>query len=474
MKNIILNTDSYKTSHKSLYPPGTEKVTYYIEARGGKGTCTLFFGLQYFIKEYLMKPITKEDIVEARDILQIHGMPFDEEDWQYILEEYDGFLPLRIEALEEGMIVPIGTPLVQVTCYDPKLFWLPGYIETALLRAVWYPTSVATESLYCKSALTRYYDKCKGNSPLDYLLHDFGSRGATTVEASGIGGLAHLVNFRGTDNLPALYYGKHYYGEVCAGESIPASEHSVTICWGRDKEKEAYLNMLQQPNDVSIVIDSYDMWDTLHGMFCDEFVETIKNRGNNHLTTVLRPDSGDPVRTPLAVILKLMDTFGYTTNHVGYRTLNYNIKVLQGDGINSESVAEILNLMDEMKLSIDNIVFGMGGALLQNVNRDTHSMAMKANHVVVNGVGKGINKNPVEAPEKASKIGVQAVVYDPHNTSFTGITSIPKTLLGEGEQNLLRTVYLNGILVEEQELRHIVEKAESCFEQFYNSPDEEN
>lgn len=147
MKNIILNTDSYKSSHYLQYPPKSEYVSSYIEARGGEYPKTLFFGLQAFIKEYLLTPITQEEINEAKAILTAHGLPFNEEGWQYILDEYDGYLPIEISAIKEGMLVPLKCPLVQVVNTDKNVPWLTSYMETALLRAIWFPTTVATLSL---------------------------------------------------------------------------------------------------------------------------------------------------------------------------------------------------------------------------------------------------------------------------------------------------------------------------------------
>src|SRR4051812_12996570 len=131
MTNIILNTDSYKASHFNQYPPGTQFVNSYIEARDrDMDRGVVFFGLQMFILDYLVKPFTLADIAEAREIFKAHGEPFNEEGWQYIFDNYGGFLPLRIEALDEGTVTPPLVPLVQVRNTDPKVPWLTSYIET--------------------------------------------------------------------------------------------------------------------------------------------------------------------------------------------------------------------------------------------------------------------------------------------------------------------------------------------------------
>ena len=78
-KNIITACDSYKFAHWNMYPDGTEAVYSYFESRtGAKFNKTLFFGLQYYIKEYLEGVvITKEMIDKAERLALAHfgGLP---------------------------------------------------------------------------------------------------------------------------------------------------------------------------------------------------------------------------------------------------------------------------------------------------------------------------------------------------------------------------------------------------------------
>ena len=68
--------DSYKTSHFLQYPENTSRVSSYIASRGGRFDKTLFFGLQMFIKQYITQPFTDADIEEAKEVLTLHGLPF--------------------------------------------------------------------------------------------------------------------------------------------------------------------------------------------------------------------------------------------------------------------------------------------------------------------------------------------------------------------------------------------------------------
>ena len=405
--NLLLNTDSYKASHWLQYPPGTEYVYSYVESRGGDYDKLVFFGLQAFIKEYLLTPITGRDIEEAKNFWRDHGEPFNEDGWRYILEEYDGFMPVEIRALPEGSVVENRRVLLTIVNTDPKCFWLTSYLETALLRAIWYPTTVATISWHIKQTIRRYLEETGDVANLPFKLHDFGARGVSSQESAVLGGMAHLVNFMGSDTVAGVLGARRYYDEPMAAFSIPAAEHSTITTWGKTEEGEtaAYENMLKQyakPGSIlAVVSDSYDIFKA-----CDKiWGETLKQKViDSGATVVIRPDSGDPVLTTLKVIQILAERFGYTVNDKGFKVLN-NVRIIQGDGVNPLSINAILMNFKAHGFSADNIAFGMGGALLQQMNRDTLKFAMKASAVRVNGEWRDVSKSPIGQPDKASKGG---------------------------------------------------------------------
>lgn len=222
--NLLLNTDSYKLSHFLQYPPETEYISSYIESRGGRFDEVVFFGLQYYLKAYLSTPFTLEDILEADQVARLHGLPFHREGWEKILKKHHGRLPLRIEAVPEGTLIKTHNVMLQVVNTDPEFYWLPSFIETSLLRAIWYPSTVATLSREIKKIIADYLvETAENRDGIDFKLHDFGSRGVSSFESAGIGGLAHLVNFQGTDTLTAVIFAKDYYHCDMAAYSIPAS-----------------------------------------------------------------------------------------------------------------------------------------------------------------------------------------------------------------------------------------------------------
>jgi nicotinamide phosphoribosyltransferase len=413
--NLILNTDSYKASHFLQYPPGTEEVSAYIESRGGRFPHTLFFGLQTFIKQYLLTPITYDDVGEAEELLTAHGLPFNQAGWLRIVNEHGGHLPVEIAAVEEGQVIPIHNAIVQLHNTDRQLPWVTSYIETALLRGVWYPTTVATLSFEAKRVIRRYLDLTCDDpaAQIGFKLHDFGARGVSSLESAMLGGMAHLVNFLGTDTLAAVQGARRFYGASMAGFSIPAAEHSTITGWGRDHEVDAYANMIDRfgaPGKlVAVVSDSYDIFNAVSELWGKSLKDRVLRSG---ATLVIRPDSGDPAKIVVEVARRLADAFGATVNRRGYSVLNPCVRIIQGDGMDLDQIGAVLAALADTKMSAENIAFGMGGGLLQKVDRDSMKWAMKASAIKVNGRWRDVYKDPVTDPGKTSKRGRQALIHD--------------------------------------------------------------
>lgn len=432
--NILLMADYYKHTHHLLWPPNTEYVHSYIESRGTPSHDVLFFGLQGFLKQYLY-PCVGADAFAAATILHagFGGQNyFNDEGWNYIGKELKGNLPIHIRALPEGSIVPRGTPLMTIENTDPKCFWLPQYLETMLDR-LWYPITVASRSMEAKRIIKEYCD-ISGCEVSPFHLLDFGARGATCHEAAAIGGASHLLNFEGTDNIEGVKYLMDYYSAPVSGFSVMASEHSVTMAYGRENELDAYKRFFAAcPPEatLSIVIDTYDDIRALRELFDGpELRNIILDRPG---TTVFRPDSGNIHTKPLEVMKELRRMFGGPLGgHCNtYAKLHPKIKVLQGDGIQDlNSLRTICKSITDAKFCMSSIMLGMGAGLLQNCTRSTYDIVMKASEVTIDGKAIPVQKRPKSDPYKNSKAGR---FNDPR----------------------LETVFLNGELVREQSLEDI-------------------
>jgi len=406
--NFILNTDSYKTSHWLQYPNGTTNVFMYGESRGGVYPVTVVAGLQPYLKEYLVgEVVTTKMIDDAEKFLKAHGEPFNREGWEYIVRVHKGRLPLRIKAVPEGSIVPTHNVLVTVEATDPNCFWLPSYIETGLLRALWYMTTVATISWDIKQLIIKYLEETGDPSLINFKLHDFGARGVSSKESAGLGGAAHLINFMGSDTIEGIRYAMHYYNtDDMVAFSIPAAEHSTMTALGCEGEVAQMRRMLEtfgKPAAMfACVSDSYDIKNAVTNIWGKELRQQVIDSG---AVLVVRPDSGKPADVVLECVKELDTAFGSTINTKGYRVLNPCVRVIQGDGINRTSIREILFGLKINGYSADNIAFGMGGALLQQMNRDTQQFAMKASAMEINGVWHDVFKDPITDPGKKSKRG---------------------------------------------------------------------
>jgi nicotinamide phosphoribosyltransferase len=456
--NLILNTDSYKTSHWVQYPPGMDGMFSYIESRGGLHNRTVFFGLQMILKEYLTKRVTLADIDEAKELLSAHGEPFNEQSWRYIVDEHRGRIPVTIRAVPEGSIIPTHNVLATVESTDPHCFWIASYLETLLLR-VWYPTTVATISWHIKKLIRRYLNETSDDpvGQLPFKLHDFGARGVSSLESASIGGLAHLVNFKGTDTLAALVAARKYYAEPMAAFSIPAAEHSTITAWGRDGEEAAYRNMVRQygkPGAVfACVSDSYDVYAAIEHLWGSRLKQEVIDSG---ATLVIRPDSGNPADVVEKCALLLDRAYGSTINGKGFKVLNH-VRLMQGDGVNAASIKEILGRLKQAGFAADNIAFGMGGALLQHVHRDTQKFAMKCSAARINGRWVDVYKDPVTDPGKASKKGRLDLIRDGSTREFL---TYPSDAGQSSQPSELVEVFRNGELVKEWTLEEVRARSE--------------
>ena len=439
-KSIICNTDLYKYSQPYQYPENTQAIFSYIASRGGDWDQTVFFGLQMFLEEYLDPQVTKEDVDYGQEIIPAHGLPFYRDLWDYIVDEHCGRLPLKIRAVPEGTVVPTKNVLVTIEPTDSKCLWLVDHVESALLRGVWFPTTVCTNSYLSKYIIKEYLEETGSPELLSTRLSDFAVRGVSSFESAGIGGAAHLVHFDGTDNVTGSQYARHFYNRKFTGlESIPAMQHSTVTSWGRENESSSYRNMLNlfgKPKAViACVSDSYNIFEACENLWGDELRELVINSG---AIVVIRSDSGDPT-VVLPKCLEILDrAFGHTVNSKGYKVLNH-VRLFQSDGIKHDLIARILYLFKASGYSADNIAFGQGGALLQQLDRDSQKFAMKGSAICINDVWYEMYKDPITDPGKTSMKGRLNLFQtdDGFVTAAEGSLNYPSAL---------RTVFENGYL----------------------------
>ena len=415
--------------------------------------------IKHIIKKYLKgSVVTQEKIDEADKLISAHigeGI-FNKDGWEYILDEYDGKLPIEIKAVAEGTPVDVSNVLMTVENTDRKSYWLVNYLESLLLQ-VWYPSTVATLSAEVRK-LSNFYLDVTGSQKdnLDFMLHDFGYRGATSTESSMLCGSAHLLSFSGTDTIPALTIPENYYNDSnLYGFSVQATEHSVMTSLGPEGEFDQIMNVIDNAREgiLSIVIDSYDYRNFLieAGKSGSELNEAILNfldgEGNK---VVFRPDSGEPVSTTIDCLNLLSQGFGSHLTDKGYKVFDLNIGLLWGDGLNYHKIRDILFAMKSNGWAAQNIIFGMGGGLHSSLTRDTQRNAFKCSAQLRDGVWHDIFKNPLDSSKK-SKTGRFKLINE--NNSFKTVS-----IDSDGE-DYLQTVFKNGDLLIEDTFGEIKSRA---------------
>jgi len=470
LNNFILKTDSYKLSHWKQYPSGMQKVYSYLESRGGKYPSTIFFGLQYYLHQLANVKVTQHDVDEADTFSKAHfgSDIFNREGWEYIVKEHGGKLPIRIKAVKEGTLVPVKNLLMTIENTDPNCFWLTNALETELMK-LWCPITVSSNSFHAKRIISKYLSKTGNDlASLNFKLHCFGYRGVSSEETAGIAGMSHLVNFMGTDTIPAILFANEFYaaGGVNAF-SVPASEHSVACSFGKNNEDDYFLNMFTQypTGIVSIVSDTYDVFNFVKTM-STKYKDLILQRNG---TVVFRPDSGNPIDVNLKLAEILWEIFGAegSITSTGHKLFPKQVRIIQGDGIDLDSLEQILKTVTDAGYSADNWVFGSGGGLLQKFDRDTNKFAIKASYgerEIVGSHGKAvygfpIQKDPVTASDKKSKAGLLKLVKNETTGEYTTITSENPNF--EFAKDELELVFENGEIKRFQTFDEIRKIAES-------------
>lgn len=454
--NIIVMTDSYKLVHWKMYPANTEFVYSYFESRtGAKYNKTVFFGLQYYMKKYLEgQVVTREKIEEAAQLVKAHlgsEEHFNRAMWEHILEKHNGRLPIEIRAVAEGTPVSVSNVLMTIVNTDPKCAALTNHLET-ILSQIWAACTVATLSYEVRQLLGHYRKETGVNAGIEFGLHDFGFRGVSSVESAGVEGAGHLLNFMGTDTLEAMLVAMNFYHAPIDGlaYSVPATEHSIMTSLGKDGEEALFLDLLEKyPTGIlSIVIDSYSYRNFME--LARKYKDKILARDGK---VVFRPDSGDPCSVTLEVFDALADIFGVTINKKGYKVLHPKVGALWGDGIEYAGIRDILFTLRTNGYATECIVFGMGGGLLQKINRDTQRFAFKSSAQCRDGVWFDIFKNPLDA-SKSSKKGILKLTKD-NEGNFHTLRKDPAARHTVDNDDLLVPVFRNGVILKEYEFYQV-------------------
>lgn len=496
MTEAILLTDGYKLDHRRQYPKGTGRVysnwtprscAYFPEAEEG----AVVFGIQYFIKEYLMHQMSRDFFLKSKEeavgeferrVNTFLG-PDNQVGKEHIAALHDlGYLPIEIKALPEGSLCPIRVPALTFINTLPEFFWLTNYFETLISTTLWLPMTSATSARLYKKELMRHAKKTGfSDMPgLDFLCHDFSMRGMAGVEAAVMSGMGHMTSFVGSETIPAIAAMERYYNADASNDliasTVPATEHSVMCAGGKDDEFKTFERLITEvyPSGfASIVSDTWYFWKVM-----TEYLPALKDKiMARDGRVIIRPDSGDPVDIICGLSQEdinemsfqevdenihlcagayeiLWNIFGGTINEAGYKVLDPHVGMIYGDSITLERQKEIYRRLEAKGFAATNLVLGVGSFTYQYKSRDSLGFAMKATWCEINGEAREIFKDPkTDNGTKKSLKGLICVKKD-ENGNFYAEDQVSAEVEQTGE---LKTVFKDGRLIKDWTLSEIRE-----------------
>ncbi len=471
-ENFILAVDSYKVGHINHLPKGTLRAHINIVARkpfvdkehGIEIDETVVLGPQVVAQILASVKITDEMIDEAEIETTEQGYDFPRAEWEAIRDL--GYLPLVVRAVPEGTVLPVGLPSITVENTVDGFAWLPTYVETWVQDIVWTMSTLASKLRW----LRQQVDTFTANTGVDhdygeYMIHNFGDRGAGGQDRAIMAGMAHAVFFSGSDCLRANRYLKKYYlAEGPVLSSVDANEHS-TVCANSDCEAkndsaafEMSLKTLARAVDrakrgigvpvVSCLIDTFD-----DERYIKEFLlpnvkrieEIVGDSGGRY---VGRPDSGNAIEKPIEVAnwlrsgLREQKIYGTITLGDFWHGPNY-LGTIQGDSLKLWDFPPVFRLAEKNKLAADNFIFGFGGGFTNGSTRDDFSYSMKATAIQrADGTWVGLQKDPKSDHGKKSLKGRVTICLS--GERFLSVETIERAETTEGLDDLMVTLYKDG------------------------------
>lgn len=471
--NALLLSDTYKQIHRKIYPKGLSKlVSYWVPRRSmfsGENDKMIFFGLQGFIKEYLIDyfndnffKLSEQEVIESYKRYMNVQLGEENYDLESMIELHKlGYLPIELRALPEGTVVNMGIPCVEITNTHDKFAWVTQWVECLMQSSLWKSCCHATIGYKYHNLAQSFYVKTVDENISSFdAMADFGMRGMSCIDEAIHASVAWLLSFNKTSTIPAIPYIEQIYVTDCVkngiGKGAVSTEHS---CQGAnymvDGDEITFIKrMLTElyPNtSFSMVSDTYDYWNLVNNLLPQCKKEIMEHKGK----MLIRPDSGNVIEISVKTVQKLWELFGGSVNSKGYKVLDPHIGIIYGDGCQLETVKKIWTELEALGYAANCITFGIGAfcfaAMMENgkmiaFTRDTYGIAMKATMGEVNKNKFFIYKDPKTDTShlKKSHMGCCEVNYD-----TDGELCCTDGLLEMSDNSLLTTVFKNGELIRE-------------------------
>jgi nicotinamide phosphoribosyltransferase len=415
--NFILSADGYKINHYLEMPSDSEYTYVVVVPRKPSKYSDHIVAMGQTLVTAILSNVRIDHamIDEAEFETAEQGYEFNRRDWEIIVDEFDGKLPLEVYAIDEGLVIKPQTPIMGIINTDPRFYWLPTYIETFVQSIIWKMSTVASICRTVRTTLQQYIIDTGTSCTVDYMLHNFGDRGADSPESAIIAGMAHAALFNGSDCIQANRYIKKLYNTKTSFlSSIEATEHSVMSSNSNNKNDfdaavMAVDRLYQQIESniatsvLSVVIDTYDSRRFVQDYLGSQLHDRIVNSGGK---LVCRPDSGDPTIEPGLVGNDIISKFGFTYNAHGLKVLPNYIGVIQGDGIRIDTFESVIKGWINAGFTLDNFCLGMGSGVTHDGARDDFSFSMKAVALKRGNKWIPLSKDPITDSGKKSLTGL--------------------------------------------------------------------
>ena len=322
--NPFLLTDFYKLTHILQYRPELRELTSYLTPRGSrlKGVDkVVFFGLSAYVHSYVVENFNKNFFnrnfeyceCEIREVLEL-GLGYSDEMIDKTIEHFKalhelGYLPVEINAVAEGTLVPMGVPCVEIKSTNPQFFWVGQALEASLSAAIWHPMVSATIAReYRKIARGAFSATVENGIDERTAMCDFSMRGQESNESAVNASVAWLTSMWNSSTVAARKHIKDVYTKLSTRDKmsnsiirgLTSTEHSVMtshacLDGGDEYHTFKYLFKLYKNVSFAAVCDSYDFWNVLTNILPNYFMYDIDERGKRGLFIGVRHDSAEPV-----------------------------------------------------------------------------------------------------------------------------------------------------------------------------------
>ena len=259
--NPFLLTDFYKLTHLLQYRPELRELTSYLTPRGSrlKGVNkVVFFGLSAYVHSYIVENFRDNFFrrnfeyceCEIREVLEL-GLGYTDEMIDKTIEHFKAlhelqYLPVEINAVPEGTLVPMGVPCVEIKSTNPEFFWVGQALEASLSAAIWHPMVSATIAReYRKIARGAFSATVENGIDERTAMCDFSMRGQESNESAVNASVAWLTSMWNSSTVAARKHIKDVYGIEKSPVSPVTKQWKTQFTYGvRDKMKDTIVRGL--------------------------------------------------------------------------------------------------------------------------------------------------------------------------------------------------------------------------------------